>query len=101
MYSVNFGDISLTKYSFVTSGYNTGIWSYFAEGMFFLQNMYSMTSQTRGRALIIDNYHFQTLSDRPGSQHDAKMLRSLFEKLKFVVQVEENLSSEVSPHQSI
>ena len=53
--------------------------------------------KTRGRALIIANSSFvsATLSARHGTDVDVKNLRTVFEWLKFDVDVRKNLTSQV------
>ncbi|KAH9513478.1 Caspase-7 [Bulinus truncatus] len=52
------------------------------------QRHYKMKNSPRGRALIINNLKFQSLSDRQGSELDESGLISLFKQLDFDVVVE-------------
>ena len=55
-----------------------------------------MSSDPRGLAVIISNQYFVGLKPREGTDCDLKMLRSLFDQLKFTVEKYENLAADVS-----
>uniref|UniRef100_A0A1I8AQ48 CASPASE_P20 domain-containing protein n=1 Tax=Steinernema glaseri TaxID=37863 RepID=A0A1I8AQ48_9BILA len=56
---------------------------------------YPMSSEDKGRVLIINNMNFEDKEDpREGSEIDEQELRELFESFKFRVNVEKNLTAE-------
>ncbi|CAG0894501.1 unnamed protein product [Darwinula stevensoni] len=58
---------------------------------------YKMSANPRGKALVISNSDFHgSMNDRPGTDIDAVKIRYLFEKLHFSVDVEEDLTRQVS-----
>jgi len=59
-----------------------------------------MTSEKRGLCIIISNEHFKAESHfnrRPGAAKDTEMLREVFTKLGFDVQLHQN----VAAHQAL
>ena len=58
-----------------------------------LTNAYPLTGNHRGWCLIVNNVEFETLSERRGSDRDAKNLQSLFTALGFTVWIVRNLDS--------
>uniref|UniRef100_A0A2C9M3H3 Caspase family p20 domain-containing protein n=1 Tax=Biomphalaria glabrata TaxID=6526 RepID=A0A2C9M3H3_BIOGL len=57
------------------------------------EETYSMDTQPRGMALIINNVNFITFSERVGSEEDVRHLSRMFEKLKFSTFTVKNLSA--------
>ena len=57
--------------------------------------VYDMTANPRGRAVIINNETFEDGDQREGTRKDEKRLEQLFESLYFVVVVYRNLTADV------
>ena len=54
-----------------------------------------MTSDPRGKVVIINNTNFTMMSERGGSNFDAVNLSELFRKLNFAVDIWDNVTAKV------
>ncbi len=64
-------------------------------GIFMLQESYKMSSNPRGRAVIMNNKFFKVCTTRNHSEKDVQRLSRLFQQLHFEVEVWQDCTREV------